>query len=559
MRGVSAGLGPGAPLPRPSWAVLIAGPGALPSPPTDLTARAPLIGAGGLAYAVDGDAGVVACVRMADGALQWRAALGAPVAGALALGRGYVLVAPEDGTLLSLRADSGALDWNITLREAVLATPAASGDVALVSVSDGTLCAVNVSSAGGALWCAPTGTSFNSVVLCAAAVTLGARGSGKGGGGWDCSDAAGARALCDTVFKATLGEGTGGPSVLALDLLTGALLWSTALSDPREEPTTELVLDGGVLFYGAPRGLVALSAANGTRLWAQSPKGHAEMGLVRAAPTASRALGLLFASQQDSGMFGVRASDGLNAWFSPGVVSVSAGALDAQGVLYGVNVDGGLVAYNGSTGELLGSVALDLVACSGPSLDGKGGLLLVGGSPPLLVGLGMGGGGGGGGGGSGGGDGASAAAAAATAFPWALAGAAAVGAAAVALRRRARGVAPGKAVAEAGTGTEEEWAAQPQRSGRGFSRFEVSLSSGAAVGAGGSGAAGQPLLQRWAEGSGDGGGRRVPDAFTNFTEDAEFDFEAQEGGSLNGNFQRLSTLGHALDGDSFVLQGAGRM
>ena len=98
--------------------------------------------------------------------------------------------------------------------------------------------------------------------------------------------------------------------------------------------------------------------------------------------------------------------------------------------------------------------------------------------------------------------------------------------------------------------------AQPQRSGRGFTSFEVSLSSGAAGGAGGSGASGQPLLQRWAEASGDGGGRVVTDAFTNFTEDAEFAVEAHEGGSLNGDFQRLSTLGHAsMDGDSFVLQG----
>ena len=383
LTGFSPGVGPPVPLQPPSWKLSLVS-GEIPTP-TDVAARSPVFSSDGGVFAIDYTSGAVVRARVSDGSVVWAVGVSAPSIGGITLDAGgaVLFVATQTETsfaVFALDAATGNTLWSsnfpTTDNDYVSNTPAISGPRVFVKVTDGTVRALNAST-GAEIWSVNIGDSNDAQPIATSTVALG-----------DCSTDASGDVECATAFVATTDDsaGAGGPAVIALVAATGARRWTTVLADESLEPTTELVVAGSRLVWGCARGVAAYAANNGTHLWARSPSGNVEAGVVSGAPAYSPALNLIFVSQLFSGYFALSLETGLNVWFAPNPVSIVGAVVDAAGTLYAVNVDSVIGAFSAVNGTLLSDIAMIATAFSSPALDGAGRIALIGSSTLFLFG-----------------------------------------------------------------------------------------------------------------------------------------------------------------------------
>jgi outer membrane protein assembly factor BamB len=100
----------------------------------------------GLALANDGERiyaagrkGDVAAFTLASGHQLWRTRTKAPLAGAVALGNGLVVVGSSDGDVIALDAGSGAVRWRVRVNGEILSAPSVGARAVVLRTSDGKL------------------------------------------------------------------------------------------------------------------------------------------------------------------------------------------------------------------------------------------------------------------------------------------------------------------------------------------------------------------------------------------------------------------------------------
>jgi outer membrane protein assembly factor BamB len=107
-------------------------------------------------------------------------------------------------------------------------------------------------------------------------------------------------------------EGKDG-KVYALDLTTGALLWSFTAASPGESASSPALI-GNTLIVGSSKGVFALNATTGAEVWTALPEE------VIASPAVSGASGsqVAFLGGRSGDLYGVSVATGKTVWTSPG-------------------------------------------------------------------------------------------------------------------------------------------------------------------------------------------------------------------------------------------------
>lgn len=381
--GASAGLGPS----RLNGAVRtlsVAGSGPNP-PPTDV-GRPPLFDNFGSVFAFDytGECTVVRA-RASDGALLWRVGLNvdpgnASTDGGIVLSSDglLVVVVSSDGVVRTLRTADGSDVWVAdTGSAAAINSPAVSNGRVVCVFSDGTVRALAVAT-GAELWRASFGFNVDPLPLAQVPVAF--------------HDLSG---TSEAVLLATLGNSTftDSPSVWSFDAATGSRRWVSGLPQVYS-PTTELVVSSSRIFFGCGDGVIALNASDGAVVWHRTPSGHPSVGVVSGAPVIAEALGYVLVNELYSGLFALHMDTGENAWYSADQFAYTAGALDAGGIYYLINIDGGLGSFAAANGTLFTLVAVpNALGSSSPALDGNGRLALFASGTSSLILIGGSGGG----------------------------------------------------------------------------------------------------------------------------------------------------------------------
>ena len=145
-----------------------------------------------------------------------------------------------------------------------------------------------------------------------------------------------------------------GKHVLALDLGSGAILWSQTISaSVLSSPCLQLYKHGAGLaptlrvYVAAGDGVHALGALRGRLLWHFAGQGG------YSSVAASNDSTLVFFGSTDGSIYGISAMDGAEVWAFPtgGPIRLSSPVLDRAGTLYLGSSDGTLYAVNSSTGQ----------------------------------------------------------------------------------------------------------------------------------------------------------------------------------------------------------------
>ena len=313
------------------------------------------VGAGGVIYTLDSQAGVAA-VDAASGGLIWQADVSTPSdpssdasGGGLALASGTLYVTSGFGTLTALGAGNGAVRWTQDLDAAATGAPTTDGDLVYAVSRDGLGWAVETSN-GRVRW------QVNGI-----------------------GDAAGVTgpagpALSGRSVYFPFGAG----DIVAALRDGGTRLWGAALTGARDgrayfeldDITGTVVADGDRLYAGNATGrIAALDATTGERIWT------AREGAVGPVWPAS---GSVFAVTDAGTAIRMDASNGAVMWSTQlptftatrerrrkGVVA-HYGPVLAGGHLWIASSDGVLRGLDPSTGALASQVTLPAGAASAP-------------------------------------------------------------------------------------------------------------------------------------------------------------------------------------------------
>lgn len=248
-------------------------------------------------YATNGF-GLVAALNAADGAEIWRYRAQAPIHSAPAVAGGKVIVITRDNKAVALNAADGSVAWekdsglnrsgNLggaapAATENVVALPFGSGELMLARTPSGvTLWTATLVSPGKAEGMAafPDVTSAPALGPGPSVVTANA------GGAMALFDGRNGRRVWQLEFgslapvwevDSTLFAATSEPSVVRVDIATGAILWRTALArweDPEDRETP--IGYGGPVLAG---GRVLVTSSDG-RLLAFDPQTGADLGVI---------------------------------------------------------------------------------------------------------------------------------------------------------------------------------------------------------------------------------------------------------------------------------------
>jgi outer membrane protein assembly factor BamB len=215
----------------------------------------------GLAPAIVGDrvfvagrGGDVLALQAADGKTVWRSRTKAPLTGGPGVGDGVVVVGSTDGEVIALAADDGAERWRVELGGEVLSAPAVGGQVVVVRTVDGRLHGLSVLD-GKSLW--REDQAIPRLTLRGAAAPV----------------VAGNAAVC----------GFDNGRTIAVDLLSGDLLWESLIAPARGRTELERLVDidssvkvaGADVFVAGFQGRVAmLSLDNGQSWWSREISSH---------------------------------------------------------------------------------------------------------------------------------------------------------------------------------------------------------------------------------------------------------------------------------------------
>ncbi len=198
--------------------------------------------------------GVVEAHDALSGGRLWRRETGLRLTGGPGVGEGVVLVGSSDAHLVALDAQSGEERWRVRLSSEILSAPTAARGVVAAYSKDGRLHGRSVRD-GRPLWAYDRPTP---------ALTL------SGGS-------------APQLFEGRVISGFANGRLAALDIVTGDLLWESAVSLPSGRSDLERMVDikgdpviiNGVLFAVAYQGdVVAMAAESGTLFWRRPLSSH---------------------------------------------------------------------------------------------------------------------------------------------------------------------------------------------------------------------------------------------------------------------------------------------
>jgi outer membrane protein assembly factor BamB len=241
------------------------------------------------------------------GEQRWSVDTDGPVSGAPADANGMVAVATGAGTVVLVEATTGAVRWKADAGAPVESSPAIGGGIVVVGTNDGSILALALAD-GTILWKTDTGDTGR--------VGTPAIASGR-------------------VFASTGLDADGPPShhIVALDAASGLILWRYA--SPTGAAVYTPAVNGGQAFVTSEDGsVVALDVTTGAVVWTAPVDGPVEI-VAAIAGTA------VYAASNGGSAFAIDAATGSELWRIP-----------IRGVPYGPTVAGGRLLVGTNVGEL---------------------------------------------------------------------------------------------------------------------------------------------------------------------------------------------------------------
>ena len=282
----------------------------------------------GTLYALNGDTGL----------LLWTYATGGPVYSSPAVAGGKVYFLSTDGYFYALDASTGSLVWSVGGMGGSYSwsSPAVHGGRVFVAASNGWVHSLDAAT-GAAAWSTFVGGSPNGPIAVA---------NGK-------------------VFSGTHNMNASAPTLVALDELTGAVVWTYdyVLLHP---PTVGMINsngvavvdgdgDGGLEVYfgivtwsGPGNEAIALDEATGAEVWTQNLNGWS---------TSTPAVhgGRVYIGSDDHNIYALDAGTGAYVWSFPTGAQVWSAPAVADGKVFAGSLDHIVYALNETTGALVWS------------------------------------------------------------------------------------------------------------------------------------------------------------------------------------------------------------
>ncbi len=215
---------------------------------------------------IDGDSvytagheGLVTAVALASGKQRWEKDTDLPISGGPGVGSGLVVVGTNDGDVVALAEDNGKALWRARVSSEVLAAPRISDDVVIIRTGDGRITALNAAD-GKRLW------FYDSPVP-----ALSLRG-----------------VSAPVIAQGLIVAGFDNGKLMALELKTGRLAWSTTVAVPHGRSDLDrmvdidsepLIIDDEVYVATYQGRVASVSLLNGRLRWARDISSDAGVGI----------------------------------------------------------------------------------------------------------------------------------------------------------------------------------------------------------------------------------------------------------------------------------------
>jgi outer membrane protein assembly factor BamB len=292
----------------------------------------------GLAPAVDGNrvyaagpTGVVTAFTAASGQTVWKVPTKLGLAGGPGVGAGLVVTGTSDGQVIALDTANGREHWRTRVSGEVLVAPQIAGQVVVIRTVDGRVHALSVTD-GHSMW---------SNEQAVPRLTL--RGVSR-----------------PLIVGDLMVCGFDNGKVVAYSLLTGDVLWETAVSPPSGKTEIERLVDidgelavsGRDLFVVGFQGRMAMIALDSGQIWwsreASSYRGLAVKG------------DLVYVTGADGKVTAMKRRDGTPVWTQDKLArrGLTAPAVDGDAIVV-ADFEGYVHWLDAASGELLGRIATD--------------------------------------------------------------------------------------------------------------------------------------------------------------------------------------------------------
>lgn len=275
--------------------------------------------------------GRVSAIGLDDGRPLWRTDTDARLSGGPGLGEGLVLVGSSDGEVIALDADGGRERWRAEVSSEVLAAPRAERGIAVARTGDGKLFGLTAD-AGARLW-----------VYDRTVPVLTLRGSSP-------------PVLVDDLVLAGFDNGR----LVALELLTGKLVWEAQVAVPRGRSDLERMVDldaepvvyGRSVYAATFQGRVAaISLLNGEIEWTRDISSAAGLGVD---------VSSVYVTDEDSVIWALDRRSGVSLWKQDGLKArlATAPAVTGEHIVLG-DLDGYLHWLQRQDGAFAARLRLD--------------------------------------------------------------------------------------------------------------------------------------------------------------------------------------------------------